>query len=455
LLEKEGKLSLDDPLQKHVPELPAYGAPLTIRHVLHHTSGLREWRLLAALGGAPEGTRVYQNADILALAVRQQGLNFDPGTHYSYSNTGFNIAPILIERVLGDGRSFPRFTREAIFAPLGMTHTRWRDNFREVIPGRALAYGPAADGWVSQTPIENIVGAGGMLTTVGDLLLWNGNFTHTRVGGRQVIERMQTPARLSSGQETEYGTGLGVTRHRGLREVSHSGATGGYRTWLGRYPEKDVSVAVLCNSASADAVALGRETAGIWTGLNTPPPDRAPLTEAEAQPLLGTYYSPGDHQTRKLEMRHGNAMFGPARLFRGEKGKIHLGAASASSIEPMGDRPARLRQHSPSRDFTWERVEPYHPTTAQLAEFAGRYTSPEAAEPILVALASTGKVTLQIGSAPAAGRASLLLDPVYRDGFTTASGLAIRFLRDAGGRVNGLGVGDARTWDVRFAKQAQ
>src|SRR5882724_5897167 len=172
LLAQQGKISLDDPMRKYLPELPDYGMPLTIRHVLSHVSGLREWRPIAAFGGTPEGTHVYSNQDLLQMAAKQRALNFDPGTNYSYTNTGFNISTILIERALGNGKSFPAFTHETIFEPLGMTHTRWRDDFRAVVPNRALAYGRSESGVLTQqTPIENIIGAGGLLTTVGDLLL--------------------------------------------------------------------------------------------------------------------------------------------------------------------------------------------------------------------------------------------------------------------------------------------
>jgi CubicO group peptidase (beta-lactamase class C family) len=183
LLAQQGKLSLDDPMRKYLPELPDYGASLTIRHVLSHISGLREWRLVATFAGTPEGTYILDNQDLLRIASRQRALNFDPGTAYSYTNTGFNIATILIERALNNGTTFQEFTRQAIFEPLNMTHTRWRDDYRAVVPNRALAYAVRAGGWIQDTPVENIIGAGGMLSTVGDWLVWNENFTHAKVGG--------------------------------------------------------------------------------------------------------------------------------------------------------------------------------------------------------------------------------------------------------------------------------
>src|SRR5258708_5516561 len=264
LLAQQGKISLDDPVRKYLTELPDYGSPLTIRHVLSHVSGLREWRPIATFGGYPEGTYVYGNQDLLQMAAMQRALNFEPGTHYSYTNTGFNISTILIERALGNGETFPQFTQKNIFMPLAMTHTRWRDDYRVIVPNRALAYAGSGSGFVQDTPVEDIIGAGGLLTTVGDLLLWNENFTQAKVGGPELVKAQQTTAVLKNGRRIEYAAGLELTKQDGILEVAHSGSTGGYRTWLARYPDQGVSIAVMCNSAPANPTRLVRETAPLW-----------------------------------------------------------------------------------------------------------------------------------------------------------------------------------------------
>jgi CubicO group peptidase (beta-lactamase class C family) len=304
LLAQQGKISLDDPLRKYLPELPDYGQPLTIRHVLSHLSGLREWRLVATFSGMAEGTHVLGNQDLLRIASKQRALNFDPGTAYSYTNTGFNISTILIERALGNGKTFQEFTRETIFEPLKMTHTRWRDDFRVVVPNRALAYTHAADGgWTQDTPIENIIGAGGLLSTVGDWLLWNENFTHAKVGGPEFVKSQQTPATLSNGKTISYAAGLTVNTVDGLREVSHGGSTGGYRTWLGRYPDRAVSIAVMCNSAQANPTQLGRETARLWTGgIAAPKPAPFALDAAKLEALTGMYRKVRDNTVSHLSV---------------------------------------------------------------------------------------------------------------------------------------------------------
>ena len=444
LLAQQGKISLDDPMRKYLPELPDYGTPLTIRHVLSHVSGLREWRLVATFSGIPEGTHVLNNRDLLQIASKQRSLNFDPGTAYSYTNTGFNIATILVERALANGKTFQDFTREAIFEPLQMTHTRWRDDFRSIVPNRALAYGSAAGGgWIQETPIENIIGAGGMLSTVGDWLLWNENFTHAKVGGQELLKAQQTPATLTSGKTIAYAAGLTVDTFDGLREISHGGATGGYRTWLGRYPDRAVSVAVMCNSAQADPVQLGRETARLWTGgVAALSPASFAVDAAKLQGLTGLYRKVRDNTVAELGVKDGKLTIdkrelkpaGPARFSSGERQFLF--------------EDGRFHEMTPNGDTVYERVEPAHPSDIDLASLAGQYESRETGTTLTVA-AKSGEITLAIAS-----HRPVRLEPTFRDAFMMGDRerASIRFIRDSVGNVTGLSAGDDRVWDLRFMR---
>ena len=164
LLARDGKLSLDDQVRKYIPELPDYGAPLTIRHMLNHTSGLRDWGSVAGIAGWPRGTRVHTHAHVLDIVSRQRSLNFPSGTRYSYSNTGYNLAAIIVSRV--SGQSFAEFTRARIFEPLGMTRTSWRDDYTRIVKDRAIAYSGGPGAFSTEMPFENVHGNGGLLTTV-------------------------------------------------------------------------------------------------------------------------------------------------------------------------------------------------------------------------------------------------------------------------------------------------
>jgi CubicO group peptidase (beta-lactamase class C family) len=444
LLAQQGKISLDDPLHKYLPELPDYGTPVTIRHVLSHLSGLREWRLVAVFSGIPEGTHVLSNQDLLQIASKQHALNFDPGTAYSYTNTGFNILTIVIERALANGKTFQDFTREAIFEPLQMTHTRWRDDFRTVVPNRALAYASlAGGGWIQDTPIENIIGAGGMLSTVGDWLLWTENFTHAKVGGQELVKAQQTPAVLRNGKTIAYAAGLAVSTLDGLREVSHGGSTGGYRTWLGRYPDRAVSVAVMCNSAQANPAELGRQTARLWTGTVAVSKSKPfPADEAKLQERAGMYRKTRDNTVAELVMKNGKLTIDRRVEL------IPTGAATFSFGEDQFIFEGKgFREVTPNGDIVYERVEAAHPSESDLASLVGRYESRETGSTVTVE-ANAGELTLAIAS-----RAPFRLRATFRDAFMLPnSPTSILFLRDSAGNVTGLSAGDDRVWDLRFTR---
>lgn len=325
LLARDGKLSLDDPVRKYIPELPDYGAPLTIRHMLNHTSGLRDWGSVAEIGGWARSTRVYTNAHVLDIIARQGALNFTPGTHWSYSNTGYSLAVIIVERV--SGMSFQQFSRERIFAPLGMDHTSWRDDYTKVLKGRAIAYDKQADGFHTLMPFENVVGNGGMLTTVGDLLKWNENFVKPVVGDAAFVAAAQEPGKFNDGRAHEYALGLNVTSYKGVPVVMHTGSTAGYRSSLNRFPAQHLSVALLCNAGNANAPRDAMQLAEVFLPgaalqPSAPRPPRQPgpgwpeaaagAADAPLAELAGTYSS-SDAEASYQIVEEGGALVAQAR----------------------------------------------------------------------------------------------------------------------------------------------
>ena len=263
VLAREGRLALDDAVRRYIPELPDYGTPLTIRHMLNHTSGLRDWGSLEGIAGWPRTTRAYTHAHVLDIVSRQRALNFTPGTHWSYSNTGYNLAAILVSRVAGV--PFAEFTRARLFEPLGMTHTSWRDDFTRIVRNRAIAYDAdqASRSYRIEMPFENVHGNGGLLTTVGDLLKWNEHFWSPAIGDAAFVAEQQTPVTFSDGAGHGYGLGLMIDRRRGVTQIDHSGSTAGYLAHLARYPDQHVSVAVLCNVSNADATQRAYDVADV------------------------------------------------------------------------------------------------------------------------------------------------------------------------------------------------
>lgn len=301
LLAAEGKLSIDEPVRKYIPELPDYKVPLTIRHMLTHTSGLRDWGSVEGIAGWPRTTREYTHAHVLEIVSRQKSLNFEPGTKWSYSNTGFNLAAIIVSRV--SGMPFAEFSQQRIFGPLGMTHTSWRDDHTRIVKGRAIAYSEQRGEYHTEMPFENVYGNGGLLTTVGDLLIWNENFVTPKVGSAKLLTEMGAVGHFNDGKPLAYGLGLFVEDYRGVHNIYHSGSTAGYRAHLNRFPAGHTSVAVLCNGANGDASRSANRVSDVFLGdrlkpaspstpAEPPPPALTPPpSAAQLSALTGSYWS--------------------------------------------------------------------------------------------------------------------------------------------------------------------
>jgi CubicO group peptidase (beta-lactamase class C family) len=262
LLAQEGGISLDDDVRKYIPELPDYGRPITIRHLVHHTSGVRDIYGLMSLAGI-RMEDVLTDEDALRLIARQKELNFQPGEAYLYSNSGYWLLGQIIERVTG--LSLREYAREKIFVPLGMRNTHFHDEPGHVLPNRVISYAPA-DGSYRITYLGNFdkVGAGGLYTTVGDLLRWDRNFYEPRVGGDAFLRQMHTRGVLMNGDTLNYALGLVLGEYRGLRTVRHGGSLMGFRAELVRFPDERFSVIVLCNLGTIDATGLADRIADIY-----------------------------------------------------------------------------------------------------------------------------------------------------------------------------------------------
>ncbi len=456
LLAHDGKLSLDDQVRKYIPELPDYetlaapkpsggGGGLTIRHMLSHTSGLRDWGNVAGIAGWPRTTRVHTHAHVLDIVSRQTALNFTPGTRWSYSNTGFNLAAIIVSRV--SGLSFPEFTRTRLFAPLGMTHTSWRDDYTRIVKGRAIAYADR-DGFHTNMPFENVFGNGGLLTTVGDLLKWNENFAAPVVGDQSFVEEQQQRGTFNDGRAHGYGLGLYLKTYKGLREVSHSGSTAGYSAFLTRYPDQRLSVAVLCNVAGAQATQYAHDVADVFLGdrLEPPAPPSAQFMAlgADLDDMAGLY------RNRQTGV--------PLTLVRDKNG-VHpergadLVAMSSSRFVTASGQTWEFDKRGAARvtdEFgtvdEYELVAPAKPTAEQLVPLAGTYASDDAQTTMTAAVEEGGLVLKRRPDTV------ITLTPLYVDAFSAGQLGTIIFHRDAAGHPTELSVVEDRVWNMRFKR---
>jgi len=280
LLEKQGKLSVNDDVRKYLPELPDYGSKITILHLLNHTSGLRDYLTLMDLAGINTDS-VTTDEDALQIIARQRVLNFAPGSDWLYSNTGYFLLSIIVKRVTG--KSLREFAAENIFSPLGMTHTQYRDDHAALIPERAMAYDPKErkDGYTLNVSYFEQTGDGAVHTSVEDLLKWDENFYSGQVGGKDFLAELQEPGKLNSSKVLDYAKGLHIADYRGLHTVSHGGAWGGYRAELLRFPEQHFSVACLCNRGDANPTKRTVQVADIYLGSMMKPKEEKKAAERE------------------------------------------------------------------------------------------------------------------------------------------------------------------------------
>ena len=459
LLVQDGKLGLDDDIRRVLPEMPDYGTPITLRHLLNHTSGLREqWSLMALTGNGP-GAQAHTNAMILDLASRQKGLNFAPGTEFLYTNTNYALAAIIVERV--SGTSLQTFTHQRLFQPLGMGHTQWREDFRTVVPGRASAYAPTEAGFVANMPFTSVYGNGGMLTTVGDLLLWNAFLDKpaTLPGGPALVAALQTPGRLNSGEPLEYGLGLEISRDHGRRLVSHSGSTAGYKAWLGRYPDQGVSIALMCNNGGIDPVAMGERigaqallAAGHATAqgaVSAPKAVAAVKAPKDLTPYQGLFRNPVTGELVRLDAVGGQLSLGRAALT--PLGKDSFQDADGGLVrftrQGAGAPELSLTRGGSSQRFV--AVRPVIADAAALADYVGTYYSAELDTRITVARQGDALVMRQRFAV------EWPLAPSFADGFTTRlrGVTTFVFARAADGKVTGFGAWAGGARNVAFVRE--
>lgn len=315
LLALDGKLNLADDVRKYVPELPTYDRTITIRHLLNHTSGLRDWGEIAAIAGWPRGARAHTHDDVLDILSHQRALNYPPGDRYSYTNSGYNLLAIIVSRV--SGQPFATFTQERLFKPLGLTNTSWRDDYRRIVKGRAQAYSRSRSGaWQLEMPFEYVHGNGGLLTTVGDLLTWTAMLDKPTEGWKAMVDSMHVRGVLTNGDTITYALGLMVGPYRGLPRVEHSGATAGYRADLLRFPGRGLAIAVLCNAANANPGAYANDLVDSLLASSlgpVPPRTQAARTDSaswrpsasDLSAFVGTYYSPDAETTLEVSIKDG------------------------------------------------------------------------------------------------------------------------------------------------------
>jgi CubicO group peptidase (beta-lactamase class C family) len=470
MLEAAGKLSADDDIRKYVPEMADFGKTITIRHLLHHTSGLRDqWELLILSGWRMDD--VITQSDIMDRLRRQRELNFAPGERYLYCNSGFTLLAEIVARV--SGQPFTQWTQENIFRPLGMTSTHFHIDHREIVKNRAYSYdGDPEKGFTKSVLNYANVGATSLFTTVEDMCNWMRNFEDKRIGGAAVMDRMLTKGVLADGSEIPYGRGIMVDEYKGLKFIGHDGGDAGFRSNVMYFPGERFGVAIFSNLASFNPGAMSRQVADIYLASwlkqqESGPGGTKPLSERPApkpftlsvkslEAFQGTYWIEATQVLRKIVLDKDKLTY-----VRSEDNKSELAPVSATEFM-MKDTPDSVRVTFSDKEGTHYKtitvavanqptvvgkwMEPFSPTEDMLKEYAGPYYSGE--------LDTRYDIVIRSGTLSVRDRRGEETPAVAqkKDFFLAGSFAKIQFQRDGNGVITGFTVSTGRVLNLMFAK---
>jgi CubicO group peptidase (beta-lactamase class C family) len=464
LLVAQSRLSLDDDVRWYVSDFPDLGTRITIGDMLHHLSGIRDQWIFATMAGWRLSDDVVKLEDIRYFVRRMKALNFKPRDQYLYSNTGYTLASLIVEKA--SGQPLADFARDNIFRPLGMADTSFAKTHRGIVHNRAYGY-TAEQPYQLSMPNYDLTGPTNLLTTVEDLARWDRNFDDKTVGGAAALSQMQEPAQLSNGDKVPYGLGLMISKYRGLDVVEHDGRDPGYRAHLIRFPDKHFAVASLCNLALPDNTlpgALVRKVADIYLFPENQDPAMPAipaivLPQGDATPDPYWNWSTGSLALVSKAADQSFLCFakdcGVLVPLLANRSEWVLGSqpAAVEIVPSHGAVPAQLLFTQGSRTLQFDAMPPAMVAPADLAEYEGRYRSGE--------IDTVYNIERQ-GSSIKLSRHKyddVPLTPAFRDGFTMSDfsialpSATVRFTRDAQGHVSSFLIDGAGVRNFEFIKQ--
>jgi CubicO group peptidase (beta-lactamase class C family) len=445
LAAEQGALSLTDSIRNTVPELPRYMDAVTLRHLLTHTGGVRDYFPLGWLAGL-SAEHAYTESDVLGIVGRQRALNFPPGADVLYSNSGYVLLSIAIARAAG--RRLDAFAREVIFGPLGMDAARFQHDHADVVPDKASGYEQRDGAWRVANSMLDVVGDGGMYASLDDMLAWTRNLLSPQLGA-SAIGVMQTPARLRGGASTGYGMGLGIAAHRGLKTLEHGGGMAGYRTHLLAYPTESLGVVVLGNDGTLWPGQLARRMGEAYLGERmapaSPRPPSPPIAEIKAR--AGVYRAQSgdvlslaeqDGKLRLHEIPQPLWPLGPASFaLGGDRDVLSL------AFETSGDAFVLAQGGGPDRRY--ERCEP--PEQVDTDPFLGDFVSREVAAGCTVRR-SGANLGVSFAGGPEVGLRPVAPDCLLADDF----GATLTLRRGRSGAVRGFDLDAGRLRRVAYRR---
>ncbi len=458
LLEIDGVLSIEDEVRRWIPELPEYERTITIRHLLNHTSGIRDYLTLMELAGT-DFNNVFDEFDGVELITRQRALNFDPGSEFLYSNSGYLLLANIVRRATD--KSLRQFLEERVFDPLGMAHTSIWDLNTEVVRERATGYAGESGSWtIDHAWNFQMGGDGQVITTVEDLAKWDANFYAPVVGGQGLLDRMHTRGILNDGDTIDYALGLTVDEYRGLHRVKHGGVWAGFRAVLARFPEQHTSIIVECNRGDANAGAYANGVAdAVLAGLFTEEVadvagGDAPLAKnhepvelavGQLERWEGVYQAEADPPVLVFEVRDGRLVV----MVQGQSFPLQAFSETDFELIGVGVQITFADEEGVATATrlgdTYVRRDRPEPSAEQLQDYVGRYWSPEI-ETVYEITLEGDTLSLRRADRDPAGLLSIAPDEF------NGAGLGITFVRERG-RVTGLKVDAGRVTCIVFERE--
>lgn len=445
LAAEQGSLSLDDDVKKYISELPDYGHKITLRQLLNQTSGLRDFFSLIYFSGH-DAANFNSPSELLKLIARQRGLNNRPGDEWVYSNTNYFLLGIVLERATK--KTLAKFAAENVFRPLEMSHTRFYDDASAVVPGRVPAYYPGENGYfrVGWSTTYSVVGGGGLMTTVDDLLKWDDNFYSSHLGKGSLLRELQTPGILNGGKHSMYGMGLMLENYRGLPVVEHDGSLFGYRAEILRFPAQKFSVICLCNISNADPDLRSRHVADLYLKDFLQPNASAvsptPKTLPDPTGFAGQYFDPHAFAIFAFTAADGNLQWGPA-MQRKSANQFYNYMGDLITFQGQGDSMKATWERNGQVLYTGKRLGEFHLSDSELKEFVGAYRSGEVDGEFRIAF-EQGQLELKNGNNP-----PIKLTAIAKDEFNAEGSFIILFHREAG-KVSGLTASAPEARGVEF-----
>lgn len=448
LLEQQGKVSVNDDVRKFIPEMPDYGTVIRIKHLIHHTSGVKDWGSIAQMTGWARGTKTYRNEDALEIIARQKTLNNVPGAEFLYSNSNYNLLAIIVQRA--SGMSLAAFTREYIFKPAGMTQTQWRDNYKRIVPNRSIAYEKVDSGYEADMPNEYVYGNGGLLTTTEDLLKWNTWYLSGKLGNPSLVQKQTAVDTFNNKLINYYAAGLFIQTTGGVKVIRHNGATGSYRCYLGYYPELKLSFAWLSNTSEFDTSKYNvvGEVEKLFVrkkvSLLSKKDEAFAVSLEKMKAYSGWYRNERTAHGIQLVIKDGQLFLDNKMPLKPVGGNVFKVQNDLLSFE----QPDVFYWVSEDQDTVrYIRVDPADVTAATISAYTGKYFSDETQSGLTV-VQQNGILLVQVNS-----YTSYVLKPVYKDAFriVDADGV-VNFERNEKGKIIKMKISVSRARNVEFGK---